>query len=154
MLRPGGTVVVSLVFGFEYDRSVAFEARYTEQQLRALFGAWHDVRVREDGGRTVTWAVLTGSLLHGLEQRVRGLAPRLAAPVFAATYAGLNGIALALERAERTDGAAALPMNLTLVAQKPRDLTSPSSSRREAAGDCSQAPRSRRRWSSVRSITR
>ena len=120
VLRPGGTVVVSLVFGFEYDRSVAFEARYTEQQLRALFGAWHDVRVREDGGRTVTWAVLTGSLLHGLEQRLPGSLRALGAPVFAAAYASLNGIALALERAERTDGAAALPMNLTLVAQKPR----------------------------------
>ncbi|MBA3434652.1 MAG: class I SAM-dependent methyltransferase, partial [Actinobacteria bacterium] len=43
VLRPGGTVVISSVFGFEYDRR-HFEARYTEQQLHALFADWDDIR--------------------------------------------------------------------------------------------------------------
>jgi SAM-dependent methyltransferase len=120
VLRPGGTVLVSSVFGFEYDRR-HFEARYTEQQLRALFSAWDDVNVHENGGRTVTWTVLTGSLIYGLEQRVskkRGL--RLLRPAFLFSYALVNAAGLVLERAEPArDRAIALPMNLTLTARKP-----------------------------------
>ena len=59
VLRPGGSALVSSVLGYEYDRR-HFEARYTEHQLRGLFDGWDDVRVREDGGRTVSWTVLTG----------------------------------------------------------------------------------------------
>jgi SAM-dependent methyltransferase len=120
VLRPGGTVLVSSVFGFEYDRR-HFEARYTEQQLHALFADWDEVRVREDGGRTVTWTVLTGSLIHGLEQRAdRKRALRVLRPVFLSSYALVNVIGLALERAEVTrDRAVALPINLTLTARKP-----------------------------------
>ena len=98
-----------------------FEARYTEHELRALFAGWDDVRVREDGGRTVTWTVLTGSLLHGLEQRVRRQAAgRLLRPVFLASYALVNAAGRALGRAEpATRAHASLPMNLTLTARKP-----------------------------------
>lgn len=121
VLRPGGAALVSLVFAFEYDRRQTFEARYTEQQLRALFEGWDDVSVREDGGRAVAWAVLTASLLRAVEQRVR---PRLLAgatrPVFAVAYVLVNLLGLALQRFERPDGAVALPMNLTLVARKPQ----------------------------------
>lgn len=121
VLRPGGTALVSLVFGYEYDRRVTFEGRYTEQQLRALFAGWDDVRVREDGGRTITWAVLTGSLIYGLEQRMETTAlRRMVRPVFASGYALVNAVGLALQRAEAAhDGPAALPMNLTLTARKP-----------------------------------
>ena len=120
VLRPGGTVLVSSVFGYWYLRS-HFEARYTEQQLRALFAGWDAVDVREDGGRTVTWTVLGGSLLHGLEQRVTATrALRLLRPAFLTSYALLNMLGLVLERAERgREGAAALPTNLTLTARKP-----------------------------------
>jgi SAM-dependent methyltransferase len=121
VLRPGGTAVVTLVFGYEYDRENAFEGRYTEHQLRALFEAWDDVRVLQDGGRTVTWAVLTGSLLHGLQQRAGdGVRGRLARPLFGVTYAGLNGLGLALSRLDSRSDVAAFPMNLTLVARAPR----------------------------------
>lgn len=121
VLRPGGTALVTSVFGFEYDRQ-HFEARYTEQQLRALFSAWDDVEVREDGGRTVTWTVLTGSLIYGLEQRTsRRRALRLLRPAFLSSYALVNAVGLALARVEAArDGAAALPMNLTLTARKPQ----------------------------------
>ena len=120
VLRPGGTVVISSVFGFEYDRR-HFEARYTEQQLYALFADWEDIRVREDGGRTTTWTVLTGSLIRGLEQRIvtKG-ALSLLRPAFLSSYALLNVAGLALERFEVTrDRSVALPMNLTLSARKP-----------------------------------
>jgi SAM-dependent methyltransferase len=119
VLRPGGSALVSSVFGYEYDRR-HFEARYTEQELRALFAGWNDVRVREDGGRTVTWTVLTGSLLNGLEQRVaRGRLSALRVP-FLASYALVNTTGLLLGRVERAGGRApAFPMNLTLTARKP-----------------------------------
>jgi SAM-dependent methyltransferase len=122
VLRPGGTALVTSVFGFEYDRR-HFEARYTEQQFRALFSGWEDIRVREDGGRTTTWTVLTGSLIHGLEQRLaRRRALRTLRPVFLASYGFVNVFGLALERAEKAGAqVAALPMNLTVTARKPSD---------------------------------
>ena len=119
VLRPGGSALVSSVLGFEYDRR-HFEARYTEHELRALFAGWDDVRVREDGGRTVTWTVLTGSLLHGLEQRVAArTAGRVLRPAFLASYALVNTVGRALQRVEPDGGASAFPMNLTLTARKP-----------------------------------
>jgi SAM-dependent methyltransferase len=119
VLRPGGSALISSVLGFEYDRR-HFEARYTEHQLRALFAGWDDVHVREDGGRTVSWAVLTGSLVNGLEQRVRS-APggRLLRPAFLASYTLVNAAGLVLRRLEPDGGSSALPMNLTLTARKP-----------------------------------
>ena len=120
VLRPGGTAIVSLVLGYEYERASPFEGRYTEHQLRAAFAAWSDVEVSENGGRSVAWGVLTGSLLFGLEQRVgRRLRP-LVHPAFAVGYAAVNGVAASLGRLEHTDGTgAAFPMNLTLTARKP-----------------------------------
>jgi SAM-dependent methyltransferase len=120
VLRPGGTAVVSLVFGDAYEGD-SFEGRYTSHQLRQLFASWDDVRVREDGGRTVTWTMLTGSLLFGAEQRV-GRREKLRAlrPLFVAGYVAVNGLGLALSRLDsETHRAAALPMNLTLTARKP-----------------------------------
>jgi hypothetical protein len=119
VLRPGGSALVSSVLGFEYDRRT-FEARHTEHELRALFAGWDDVRVREDGGRTVTWTVLTGSLVNGLEQRVAAKpGGRVLRPAFLASYALVNGAGLVLRRLEQTAGTSALPMNLTLTARKP-----------------------------------
>jgi SAM-dependent methyltransferase len=121
VLRPGGAAVVSLVFGYEYDRGSAFEGRYTEHQLRSLFHDWSDVLVTENGGRTVAWGVLTGSLLFGLEQRAPRRIRALAHPLFAGAYTVVNGAAAMLARAERDAGrGAALPMNLTLTARRPR----------------------------------
>jgi SAM-dependent methyltransferase len=119
VLRPGGNVLVSSVLGFEYDRR-HFEARHTEHELRALFGDWEDVRIQDDGGRTVTWTVLTGSLLHGLEQRVTThAAGRVLRPAFLASYVLVNTAGRALQRVESDGGTSAFPMNLTLTARKP-----------------------------------
>ena len=110
---------MSSVLGFEYDRR-HYEARYTEHQLRALFDDWDDVRVREDGGRTVTWTVLTGSLVNALEQRVEAKpAGRVLRPAFLVSYALVNVTGLVARRLEPRAGTSALPMNLTLTARKP-----------------------------------
>ena len=119
VLRPGGSVLVSSVLGFEYDRR-HFEARYTEHELQRLFRAWDGARVGEDGGRTVTWTVLSGSLLSALEQRVAArTAGRVLRPAFLAAYALVNTAGRVLERAEPVGGTSAFPMNLTLTARKP-----------------------------------
>ena len=119
VLRPGGSALVSSVLGYEYDRR-HFEARYTAHELGALFGDWENVQVRDDGGRIVTWTVLTGSLLNGLEQRITRRRPgRLLRPAFLASYALVNAAGRALEQVEAGGGWAALPMNLTLTARKP-----------------------------------
>jgi len=118
VLRPGGTALVTLPFGFEYDRIIP-ESRYTEHELRALFAGWDEVEVRENGGRLVTWTVLTASIAAGLEQRL----PRLTRPLFAAAYGGLNGLGLLLGKLDDrySGGHATLPMNLMLTALRPRD---------------------------------
>ena len=119
VLRPGGSALISSVLGYEYDRRY-FEARYTEHQLRALFDGWDDVRVREDGDRTVSWTVLTGSLVNGFEQRVASTpGGRLLRPAFLASYAIVNSAGLVLSRLEPSGGSSALPMNLTLTARLP-----------------------------------
>ena len=82
---------------------------------------WDDVRVREDGGRTVTWTVLTGSLLNGARAARRRRAPPAVVlrPAFLASYALVNTAGRALERVEPDGGTSAFPMNLTLTARKP-----------------------------------
>jgi SAM-dependent methyltransferase len=118
VLRPGGTALVTLPFAFEYDRRIP-ESRYTEHELRALFEGWDDVGVRENGGRAVTWTVLTASMLAGLEQRL----PALARPLFASAFAVLNAFGLVAGTLEErwSGGHATLPMNLMLTARRPRD---------------------------------
>ena len=119
VLRPGGSALVSSVLGYEYDRR-HFEARYTEHQLRALFDGWEDVRVRENGGRSVSWTVLTGALVNGLEQHVAAKpGGRLLRAAFLASYAVVNSAGLVLSRLEPEGGSSALPMNLTLTARTP-----------------------------------
>jgi len=125
VLRPGGTVLITVPFVWEYDRRI-LEHRYTGPELAALFEAWEGVEVAENGGRVVSWATLSGRLLNLLEQRlsrrrgVRGLV-RLG---FASTYLLLNGLAFVLDHAERRWLSAqpnVLPMNLLLVARRPSD---------------------------------
>jgi SAM-dependent methyltransferase len=122
VLRPGGTVLVTLPFGYGYDRRTP-ESRYTEHELRALFSrGWNDVDVVENGGRTVTWTVLSASLIAGVEHRIvsrRPLVPlRL---LFQAAYAWLNAVGLVLSRMESRLAAhrVAFPMNLMLIARRP-----------------------------------
>ena len=61
VVKPGGRVVVSVPVVWEYDRGIV-EHRYTSGSLRQLFDGWDDVVVIENGGRAVTWALVTGTL--------------------------------------------------------------------------------------------
>jgi SAM-dependent methyltransferase len=119
VLRPGGSVILTVPFAFEYGALP--EARYTEHQLRALFVDWDDVEVRENGGRVVAWTTLTASLVAGLEHRIAGgrLGPLHA--LFVPAYLSLNGVGLVLARLEARLAArrARLPMDLMVTARRP-----------------------------------
>ena len=121
VLRPGGSVIITVPFAFEYDPSFP-EARYTEHELHALFEGWADVDVHENGGRTVAWTMLTASLLAGLEQRFAVGRIRPFRPLFASAYVALNLLGFVLARIEeRLSGhRARLPMDLMLIARRPR----------------------------------
>lgn len=118
VLRRHGVVLIALPFAFEYDPRI-LERRFTGPQLVALFEGWDDVRLYQHGGRAVSWAVLTASLVRNLDTyaRRRPLL-RVLAPLFTAGYVLLNGLGLALAKVEEPGVAAgALPMNLLLTAR-------------------------------------
>jgi SAM-dependent methyltransferase len=119
VLRPGGHVVITVPHVWEYDRT-AFEARYTGPSLAALFEAWSDVRVLENGGRAVTWTTVTGRML-GLAQERMGVRSRAAAAPFSAAHLILNLTGMLLDRVERRAdrGPVTLPPNLLLTARRP-----------------------------------
>jgi SAM-dependent methyltransferase len=118
VLRPGGSVVITVPFAWEYDRRL-LEHRYTAPELEHLFAGWEDVRVTENGGRAIVWATLTGTML----ERVRLRLPRVARPLFVPVYLALNGLGALLDRTERrqSTGMVTLPMNLLLTARRPHD---------------------------------
>jgi SAM-dependent methyltransferase len=118
ILRPGGHAVVAVPLVWEYDRSV-LERRFTGPELAALFRAWEDVEVVENGGRAISWATLTGSLA----QMVEFHAPQVVRPAFGALYLALNGVGGLLDRVERrlARSSLTLPMNLLLTARRPAD---------------------------------
>jgi SAM-dependent methyltransferase len=121
VLRPGGSAIMTVPFAFEYDPSFP-ENRYTEHQLRALFAGWADVVVRENGGRTVAWTTLTGSLLAGLEQRTAAGKASSLQMLFRPAYVALNAVGVVLARLEERFAGrrARLPMDLLLMACRPR----------------------------------
>jgi SAM-dependent methyltransferase len=122
VLRPGGVAVVTVPLVWEYPGEELVH-RYTGRQLATLFDGWVDVRVRQNGGRGVAWATLTGSLLSKLEARLAALplARRAVAGVFAALYTLVNVVGLGFETLERrhASGEQVLPMNLLLSARRP-----------------------------------
>jgi SAM-dependent methyltransferase len=121
VLRPGGRVLVSLPLVWEYDRQT-MERRFTGPELEALFAGWEDVRVVENGGRSVAWTLLTGSMLRASERYVQLRLPkRLVGAVFRALYVGLNALGMAFEALERPrrNPRVGLPPNLMLTARKP-----------------------------------
>ena len=121
VLRPGGTAVITVPQVWQYEREV-FEHRYTEPSLRAVFAGWDDVRVVENGGIVVSWALLTGILL----QTAAAAAPEPLAPVARLAVTPLtalvNLIARSLDRIERrqlADARGRMPNNLALIARAP-----------------------------------
>lgn len=116
VLRPGGVVLITVPFVWEYDRSI-LEHRYTGPELAALFEGWEDVRVVENGGRAVAWATLTGSMLESAKKRL----PRVVRAVFPLVYVGLNGVGAGLATLEQRNHGrtTTLPMNLLVIARRP-----------------------------------
>jgi SAM-dependent methyltransferase len=122
VLRPGGHAVISVPVVWEYDRTV-FEHRYTGTSLALLFEGWDDVALVENGGRAVAWATLTGLIVSMGEWHVpeRLQLRRALRPAFAGLYLLVNGMGLALDRAERRFARSdlTLPMNLLVTARRP-----------------------------------
>ena len=122
VLRPGGTVLISVPFIWEYNRAI-LEHRYTGPELAALLEGWDAVDIVENGGRAVAWATLTGTLLERLRSRVPdalGLGVLLRA-LGSAFFVPLNGLALFLDRLDTryASGPMTLPMNLLVTARRP-----------------------------------
>jgi SAM-dependent methyltransferase len=116
VLRPGGTVVITVPHVWEYERET-LEHRFTGPELERLFEGWEDVRVVENGGRAVAWTTLTGRVLDGLvPDRVRWR------PIRRSMFFLLNMLGATLDRADRREGPGryTLPMNLLLTARRPR----------------------------------
>jgi SAM-dependent methyltransferase len=124
VLRPGGAVVITVPFVWDWDRGV-LEHRFTGPELEELFEGWDDVEVTDNGGRAVAWALLGGLLLRSIHRRAlrRRLPGALVDRAFALLYAVNNALGARLDRVEaRYDwGRRALPANLMLVARVPTD---------------------------------
>ena len=120
VLRPGGTVVITVSLPWEYDRTVV-EHRYTGPELAALFAGWDDVDVAENGGFAVSWATLTGRVVYGAEEHSPTAVRTLLRPLFVAAYLLINGVGAGLDWVERRypTRTKILPMNLMLTAHKP-----------------------------------
>lgn len=122
VLRPGGTVVITVTHVWEYDRML-LEHRFTGPELAELLRGWDEVEVRENGGRVVTWVSVTSNLLKTLAGRLpapQGLW-RLTRLPFAAGYLALNVVGIPLAALERSQarGPLTLPTNLLVTARKP-----------------------------------
>jgi SAM-dependent methyltransferase len=124
VLRPGGAVLVSIPFAWEYDRRF-LEHRYTEPELAALFRGWDAVSVVENGGRVVVWATLTGTIVERARARVPDAAGLgiVARALGALPLLALNSMTPFLARLEErsAQGSVRFPMNLLVTARKPRD---------------------------------
>lgn len=124
VLRPGGGILVSIPFAWEYDRTF-LEHRYTEPELTGLFRGWDDVSVVENGGRLVVWATLTGTILERARRRVPDAAGLgiVVRALGALPLLAMNSVTPLLARHEErsAQGPVRFPMNLLVTARKPRD---------------------------------
>jgi SAM-dependent methyltransferase len=122
VLRPRGTLVLTVPLVWEYDRRIV-ERRYTGPHLAELFAGWDDVRVLENGGYSVAWATLTGRILRGIEELLPARARRPLRPVFVGAALALNFVATLLTKGEARwhTGPFVLPMGLLLTAGRPLD---------------------------------
>lgn len=120
VLRPGGTLVLTVPLVWEYDRRIV-EHRYTGPGLAEVFEKWDEVRIWENGGYSVAWATLTGRILRGIDELLPPPARRLLRPVFAAVTVAMNGVATLLANGEARwhTSPFVLPMGLLLTARSP-----------------------------------
>ncbi len=119
VLRPGGTLVLTMPLVWEYDRRTV-ERRYTGPQLAGLFEGWEKVSIEEIGGYSVAWATLSGRILRGLGEFGSPSLRRVTAALLPIACLALNLVAAALARLERLwhQGPFVLPMGLMVVATR------------------------------------
>jgi SAM-dependent methyltransferase len=124
VLRPGGHALITVPLVWEYDRTI-LEHRFTGPELAGLFEGWEEVQVIENGGRAVSWALLTGMIMSMGEWHIpdRFLLRRLLRPAFSGVYLMVNGVGFLLDRAEQhlARSSLTLPMNLLVTARRPRN---------------------------------
>lgn len=123
VVKPGGRVLVAVPVVWEYDRRIV-EHRYTSGSLRRLFDGWDDVVVVENGGRAITWALITGTLLRACEETLGRRLPRSAVRAsFALAYLCLNGAGALFDGVERRRRHPhhVLAPNVMLTARRPAD---------------------------------
>jgi SAM-dependent methyltransferase len=120
VVRPGGTVVMTLPFVWEYNRTILVH-RYTGPELEALLEGWDDVRVVENGSRAVSWATLTGRIVRIAEERVPIPFKRVTHPWFALAYLAINATGALLDVLEKRLSSSdyTLPMGLLVSARRP-----------------------------------
>jgi SAM-dependent methyltransferase len=122
VLRPEGTLVLTVPLVWEYDRRIV-ERRYTGPHLQELFQDWDETRVIENGGYSVAWATLSNRTLHALYEAAPQPFRLPLKPAVAFATLGLNLLATLLARGEPRWGPDpfVLPMDLMVVARRPRD---------------------------------
>ena len=122
VLRPGGTLVLTVPLVWEYDRRIV-ERRYTGPHLTELFGGWDEVQVLENGGYSVAWATLSGRILRGIDELMPARARGPLKPLFVGAALVLNFVATLLTKGEARwhSGPFVLPMGLLLTARRPVD---------------------------------
>jgi SAM-dependent methyltransferase len=122
VLRSGGTALIATPLVWEYNPNI-LEHRYTGPELADLFAGWDDVRVVENGGRGVSWALLTGRIVESKEAALPPRMQRALSRLFGAGYLAVNMIGALIESHDehRGRGAATLPANLLLTARRPRN---------------------------------
>jgi SAM-dependent methyltransferase len=122
VLRPGGTVVMTVPLVWQYNPAI-FERRFSGPELADLFAGWDDVAVVPNGGRAVAWTYLSGHMVDMVEQalRRRSRAAVVLRPLFIAWYLAINVLGGAVARLEsrRSPLAATLPMGLLVRARRP-----------------------------------
>ncbi len=123
VVKPGGKVLITVPLVWEYHRR-GLEHRWTGPDLLELFSGWDELRVKEQGGRGVTWATLTGHLAFIAQERL-DRRPGLAAlaPAFAAGYFAVSAIGALVDRLDRRFPREdlTLPMNLLVAGCRPAD---------------------------------
>ena len=135
VLRPGGAVVMTASLPWEYDTRI-LEHRYTGPELAELFKDWDEVEVTENGGYAVSWATLTGRIVHVAEERAPEPVALVLRPLLALLYLVIGAVGSCLDWAERRRPRThVLPMNVMLTARRPASSGGLPASVEESDGD-------------------
>ncbi len=121
VLRPGGRVLITMDFVYEYDR-MKLEHRFTGPELVELFKGWDEVTLVEQGGRGVTWARVTNSVITSAFDRLvaRYRPARLLSPLMTAAFVFVTAVGRTIETLDQRHrrSQSTLPANLMVTARR------------------------------------